>query len=59
MSALFTALVESESKESLANMVCELRAALHLVVNDPCSGLLSSGTRTALTELITTLERGR
>lgn len=26
MSALYTALVESETKESLASMVCELRA---------------------------------
>lgn len=32
MSALFTALKESESRESLAVQVCQLRGALHMSV---------------------------
>ncbi len=48
MSALFTALVEGETKESLANMVCEMRGALRLVVKEPCAGLLSKGTQEAV-----------
>lgn len=48
MSALFTALLESETKESLANMVCELRAAIRLVSEDPAAWVLSKGTQGAV-----------